>query len=401
MRIFLFSLGLGVYSVQLAQALGVNDHAIIALEHADINNLIKDHPFFFDNAPFNTFTIRHYKFPDPRKFIQTMRIYRKIVEFKPDIIHALLSGIYPESFLALWLAHKNGVPIVATVHDTRLHPGDSVKFHSLWLHFKTLSLCSHVIVHGKHMSEDLINNYGLKEQDIDIIPHGNYDIYLDTNGGPPAICREPGQVLMFGRMKKYKGLDVLSKAAQIVSRHVPKLKIIIAGKGNELNQLEHQLKSIPCFEIHNRYIPAGEVAQMFASSSLLVIPYIEASQSGPLHLAYSWGCPVVATKVGAIPESLEHGREGLLVPPNDPEALAEAMIEILNNSDLASRMGSAARLKADTELDWAGKICQKTKTVYQKTIMKHEKPDDHIHADQKKVWQLTRDHYRKYLNREN
>ena len=177
---------------------------------------------------------------------------------------------------------------------------------------------------------------------------------------------KPGQVLIFGRMKRYKGIEVLMRATPLIAERVPNLKIIFAGQGDELDRLEDRLKIDPVFEVRNRYISAGETVELFSASTLVVIPYIEASQSGPLHLAYSLGRPVVASAVGAIAESLQSGQEGFLVAPNDPEALAEAMIKILNNPDLSTRMGRAARIKADRELNWSEEISAKTRVVYQK-----------------------------------
>jgi glycosyltransferase involved in cell wall biosynthesis len=231
-----------------------------------------------------------------------------------------------------------------------------------------LSLCSQIIVHGRHIAEALIRCFGIDEHKLNIIPHGNYDIHLQAENARPSADPRSGQVLLFGRMKKYKGLNILIQAAPIVAEQVPDLKIILAGKGEELDRFEPKLRGNPLFDIRNRYISAKEAAGLFASSSLVVIPYIEASQSGPLHLAYSWGRPVVATRVGAIPESIKHGREGLLVPPNNPEALAEAMIEILRNPTLASNLGHQGRIKADTALKWEGNISEMTRAVYQKAL---------------------------------
>jgi glycosyltransferase involved in cell wall biosynthesis len=400
MNLFLFSMGLGVYSVQLAKALGLSDRVVIALNEQDEHSLRAEHPTFFEYIPFKTMPVPHYGFPDPRKFYQILRIFLKVVRHKPEVIHVLLSGLYPESFLALWLATRIGLPLVVTVHDTQFHPGDSARLHTVWLHCKVLELCSQIIVHGKYLAEDLIHWLGMDERIINIVPHGNYDIYLQTSGLSRICDPKPGQVLMFGRMKRYKGLDVLIQAASIVARHIPKLKIILAGQGPELDLLESTLKGSSIFEIRNRYIPAREVTELFSSSTLVVIPYKEASQSGPLHLAYSMGRPVVATRVGAIPESLQHGREGFLVPPNDPTSLAQAMIKILNDHQLAVKMGLAARLKADIELNWVDGIGSKTRAVYQKAIEIKKKKLSYPGIGAKARWKRVRNYYYQVLRDE-
>lgn len=370
MNIFLFSTGLGAYSVQLAQGLSLNNTVTILLNDRDAKDLRQDFPSFFSSCPFTIIEAPHYKFPDPRKFRQIHRMLRRIRQHETQVIHVQASAIYTEEFVALWLAHRAGLPLVATLHDTRLHPGDSIRLHSEWLHFKLIELCSQIIVHGTFMAEDLIENYGIDERMINIIPHGNYDIYKKSQWVEKERrpTRNPAQVLFFGRMKRYKGLDILMQAAAIAVKDIPELTIVVAGRGPELDRLAPQLRHLPYFDIRNQYIPAGEASKFFAESSLLILPYIEASQSGPLHLAYTWELPVIATRVGAIPESLTHEKEGLLVPPNDPETLAQAIIRLLKHPETARMFGAAGRKKADKELNWSGPIRQKTLHAYEKAI---------------------------------
>ena len=368
MNEYLFSLGLGVYSVQLAQGLGITDRVSIALAQKDADNLLRDFPRFFKTASFKLDIVPVYRNIDPRKPIQALKIYRTIKRSKPEVIHILLSGMSSESFLAIKLLHYSGIPMVCTLHDTALHPGDFSKLHHVWFQLKVMELCSRIIVHGQHMVGDLIKYYGFDERSIDVVPHGNYNIYFSTDGLGADTTPEKSGVLFFGRMKKYKGLDILIQAAEIAAREVPDLKIRVAGRGDELDLLLEELEKRPYFEVHNRFITSSEVSDFFALSSLVVIPYIEASQSGPLHVAYSYGRPVVATRVGAIPESLTHGREGLLVPPNNPEALARAMIKLLQDPQLARQMGKAGKVKSETELNWAEDIGDKTRKVYLKAI---------------------------------
>ena len=381
------------YSVQLAQGLGSKDRVIIALDDISVYELKREFPVFFNKCMYKTFIMPHFSFPDLRKIFLVLRTYRKIVECKTDVIHIQVTCIYTETFLILWLAHYSGIPIVATLHDTKIHPGYSgfVKPHTAWLNFKTLELCSQIIVHGQRMADDLINVYGFNRKRINIIPHGNYDIYLHANGVSGNVALIPGQVLLFGRMRKYKGLETLVKAVPLIARKVPNVKVVLAGRGPELDKLEPKLRFSPFFKIFNRKIPSYEVFELFCKSVLIVLPYTEASQSGPLHLAYTFGRPIVATRVGAIPESLKDSCEGFLVPPNNPGELADAIIEILSNPDMARKFGHAGRIKADTILNWAGDISKKTRIVYEKAIvMKNRK---RIFSGNGNTWRKIKNNY--------
>ena len=334
-----------------------------------------------------------YRNIDPRKLVQTLKIYRTIKRSKPDIIHILLSGMSSDSFLALQMLHYSGIPMICTLHDTALHPGDYSQLHHVWFQVKVMELCSRVIVHGQHMVGDLLEYYGFDERSIDVIPHGNYDIYFSTDGLGPDTTPEKSSVLFFGRMKKYKGLDILIQAAEIVAREVPDLKIRVAGRGEELDRVLDKLKARPYFEVHNHFLSSSEVAGFFALSSLVVIPYTEASQSGPLHVAYSYGRPVVASRVGAIPESLTHGQEGLLVPPGNPEALARAMIKLLRDPQLARQMGKAGKIKSETELNWAKGIGDQTREAYLKAIEMKKNKISYPGIDPARRWKQIRKFY--------
>ena len=178
MNIFIFSMGLGAYSLQLAQALGDRNKVAIALNQREIHQYRKDFPGFFETACFETFSVPHYVFPDPRKLFQIWRSFRNIEQHHTDIIHISLSGAYPESYLALWLAHRAGIPLVATLHDIRFHPGDLHRLHTIRFHFLIIEMCSQLIVHGQSLKQDLIGWLGIDERLVSIVPHGNYDIYL-------------------------------------------------------------------------------------------------------------------------------------------------------------------------------------------------------------------------------
>ena len=86
-----------------------------------------------------------------------------------------------------------------------------------------------------------------------------------------------------------------------------------------------------------------------------------------LAIAYSFGKPVVATAVGGIPEVVDHGETGFLVPPRDPHHLAEAIVTLLQDDDLRRRMGRRAREKAESELSWPS-IARRTLEVYRQAI---------------------------------
>ena len=91
---------------------------------------------------------------------------------------------------------------------------------------------------------------------------------------------------------------------------------------------------------------------LFQRASVAVLPYIEGSQSGVTRIAYPLGVPVVVTNVGSIPESVSAGRTGLIVPPGDTNALADALTSVLTDAALGARLAEGARAMADGDMSW-------------------------------------------------
>ena len=108
------------------------------------------------------------------------------------------------------------------------------------------------------------------------------------------------------------------------------------------------------FVVHNEYVTEARRSELFRQASLVVLPYIEASQSGVVPIAYSFMKPVVATTVGGLPDVVEDGRTGYLVAPRDERALADAIVRLLHDDTLRAQMGAHGKRKVDAE--WAPSV---------------------------------------------
>ncbi len=368
MNVFILSIGFGPYAVQLARGLGRSDRVAIALNNIEGQDLITAFPDFFDRRYFTTHLTPHYRFPDPRKFLEARRLHQLMLKHGAEVLHVQIGQTYTETLWAVQLARLAGLPVVATVHDVSLHPGDFVSTRSMKVIYGLMEAADQFIVHSTGLAEEFVEKFGFDRRVTNVVPHGNYDIYKGNDAERPDVEAESARIVLFGRMKRYKGLSVLLEAAPLVVEKVPEARFIVAGRGEELDLYQDRMEASPYFEVHNRYIPNQEVSELFRQASLVVIPYIEASQSGPLHLAFSFGRPVVASRTGGIPEAVEDGVDGLLVEPGDARGLAEAMIKVLTDRKLAERLGRAAAAKAEGPLNWSGEIAEKTRRVYQKAI---------------------------------
>lgn len=221
-----------------------------------------------------------------------------------------------------------------------------------------------IFVHSEINRQMFNDTYGSATR-IEVIPHGNESIFR-TSGDKitPAVAERFGiregspVVLFFGNLSKYKGIeDLIASFTQVVSA-VPDARLIIAGYPNpdvdvvELEKLVSRLGLGESVLIYPRYVPMEEVSAFFALARVVALPYRMIFQSGALQVAYSFGKPVVATAVGGLNEAVEDGVTGLLVPPGDHGALAEALITILTDETLAGRMGERAKLLSETKYSW-------------------------------------------------
>jgi glycosyltransferase involved in cell wall biosynthesis len=186
------------------------------------------------------------------------------------------------------------------------------------------------------------------------IVHGNEEIFRELASAiitPRSLRLELGLrdndrvVLFFGTLARYKGLDTLIEAFARVEDAV----LVIAGFPlDSIPETGSRMRVVP------RYIEAEAVSAWMGLADVIVFPYRTVFQSGALHVAQTFGVPIVATRVGATPEVLRDRESGLLVEPEDPAALAQAINQLLADRSLAQRLGETAAHDATTRFSWSG-----------------------------------------------
>ncbi len=163
------------------------------------------------------------------------------------------------------------------------------------------------------------------------------DFYYDIGTVPSqlearqhlGIPSDAEVLLFFGYVRRYKGLDVLIEALAIARQRRPRLRLLVAGEFYENEQkYREQIAALglePYVTVANQYIPNEAVGMYYRAADVVVLPYREATQSGILATAYTFQRPVIATAVGGLQELVVEGKTGLIVPPEDPAALAGAI----------------------------------------------------------------------------
>lgn len=302
---------------------------------------------------------------DPRSLLSVRTATSLIDVWDPEIIHVQDSFDY-RTLLTLW-ATRRRYPVVLTVHDVRIHPGEEQKYrkYSKWSRDQLRRTANELIVHGERLRRLLVSDLALSARHVHVHPHGEFSFF--RRWARPRVAEEDHLVLFFGRIWPYKGLEDLIRAEPLITKDIPDARVMIAGQGEDLRPYEELMVNPAKFVVLNQVIPNELVAELFQRASVVALPYTEASQSGVVAIAYAFGKPVVATDVGSIPEIVEDGRTGLIVPPHDPRRLAEAIISLLKNKPLRKKLGEKAHRKAMTEMSWPT-IAQKVASIYDKAL---------------------------------
>jgi glycosyltransferase involved in cell wall biosynthesis len=194
---------------------------------------------------------------------------------------------------------------------------------------------------------------------VDVHPHPVYSQFahggVDRDGARRQLGVSGRVLLFFGLIRAYKGLPTLLRAFARVADRLD-ATLVVAGEFYEdrrpYDALVAELGIGARVRIIDRYVPDDEVAVYFRAADLAVLPYTSATQSGIVQTAFAFELPVVVTAVGGLPDVVDDGVTGYVVPPGDPQALAAA-IERFFAPGTGERMAAAIRAQAD-RFSWSG-----------------------------------------------
>ena len=180
---------------------------------------------------------------------------------------------------------------------------------------------------------------------------------------PPPAAPDLQRILFFGRIWKYKGLEYLIHAQPLINAAMPNARIVIAGQGDDFEPYRRMMPQPDRFEVHNRHISAADRDALFRQATVVVLPYIEATQSGVIHFANSYEKPVIATRVGALPDAVDDGVTGVLIEPRDSRAIADAVVALLNDPARCQVMGAAARRNSTGSARCASSASNRSRSI--------------------------------------
>jgi glycosyltransferase involved in cell wall biosynthesis len=297
---------------------------------------------------------------------------------KPEIVHFqwVWNSELKADIRLIKILHFFGIKVVYTAQNILPHEEGEKHYRE---YKEICHLADAVIVLSPAQKQKMINLFELEQSKIYYAPTGIYA--LKEGNGIVASKPEARKLLglnntnkvalFFGYIRKYKGLDILIKAAGKIYQEMPNFKLIIAGQPVEDFRRYYALIKNQGIENNTicqlGYIPLDSIELYFMASDVVVLPYKEESLTAVIFLAYFYGKPVIGTDVLGVAEFIEEGKSGYIVPKNDENALAIKIKSLLQNEQLLNYMSSYIEKELKPKYSWR-EIAVSIKRIYTELV---------------------------------
>jgi L-malate glycosyltransferase len=290
--------------------------------------------------------------PRPGPDLGALLALRGIVrEWRPALVHA--HGV-KAALLAL-LALPQGIPVVVTFHN--MWHGGPLTYPLRLLAPRAAAAIAVSSAVGNRLAA-----WGIRPRRLAVIPNG-----LDVCAFPPGPGRAPGQpftVLFAGRLTEEKGIRVLLQTARLLPAALD-LRLLVAGDGPLREEVEREGSAAGS---RLQYLGhQDDMLPVYRQADLVVMPSLSEGLPMTALEAMASGVPVVASRVGGLPEVVVEGETGLLVEPNDPAALGRALEALAADPERAASMGAAGRRRVEAEFT-LDRMMERLVQVYQDVL---------------------------------
>jgi glycosyltransferase involved in cell wall biosynthesis len=316
-------------------------------------------------------------------FFPEMLIFslRAVRAFKKRLAHQHFHILHDVQSLGYgFLLLKNlGLPLVTTVH----HPLTidfqaslerdqnfrekyyTVVFYPLGMQRRVIRHCDRILTSSQESAQEIQKAFGVPAHKIRMVYNGlDADFFRPRDHGKS----DPNRVLFVGNTDdSKKGIVYLLQALTLLPQEIT-LTIVDEGTPTKAYASER----VQAFGLTNRVTFTGKVSDerlrdLYQSSGAVALPSLYEGFGLPAAEAMACGTPVVATRVGALPEVVGEEGGGLLVPPRDPQRLAKALLDILGNERVRKKMGSAGRQRVEDLFTWS-RVAERTVEVYKELL---------------------------------
>ena len=316
-----------------------------------------------------------------RVLVYYWRLIRYAMNAQPELFHILWNNkfeFFDRTLLMLYYKLM-GKRLVLTAHNVnaRKRDGSDSFLNRLSLRIQ-YQLSDHIFVHTDRIKNELLADFGVRENKVSVIPFGINNTVPNTNLSTAEAKRRldisEGErtLLFFGNIAPYKGLEYLVAAFAEVLKKDRSYRLIIAGKPKESEDYWKQIQQ----EIIQRgigdriverieYVPDAQTELYFKAADVLALPYTRIFQSGVLFLGYSFGLPVIASNVGSLQEEIIEGQTGFVFRSQDSTDLAKVISRYFEGELFQNLESRRTEIKeyANERYSW-DKVGRITGTVY-------------------------------------
>ena len=291
-----------------------------------------------------------------------------VEEVQPDIIHINCLPFFT-SYQAAEIAKKTRKKSILQVHGVIAERGlffntlqelYSFTFGNLTFHNVDKVVC---LTNG---DAERICRYGCPSKKIDIIPNG-----VDVSEFHPTSHEESGLLLWCGRFVQQKGLEYLIEALKCIeAKEKPiTIKLMMTGDGPLLSKIYQLVKKngLSSSVLFMGRVPRKDIPILMSKSSIYILPSLNEGMPYTLLEAMACGKTVIGTNISGIRDIITHGHNGILVPPRDPEALANAILTLSGDKNLRRTLGQNARELMTRRYSW-DTITARMEKAYEETL---------------------------------
>ncbi|WP_162180371.1 glycosyltransferase family 4 protein [Methylocapsa aurea] len=280
---------------------------------------------------------------------QLARDFRGILnERRTDVAICAFQAIWDVA--AIPVLRRRASRFILILHDAKFHPGDYYPFRASVLGWEIASADA-LIVLSDHVGRSAEKFYGFPSDRIWTVPHGAFSFGSGSVTPRKFPHHRPMRLLFFGRIVTYKGLGHLLDAYRLLRERGVAVELEIVGSG-DISPYESQLAGLPNASIINTWVDEEQIAQALARADVVMLPYIEASQSGVAAAALTAALPIVATPVGGLIEQVRDGQTGIIAKGMGSEDLAAAIQSLVDDPSLYEICSAGALKHAREELGW-------------------------------------------------
>ncbi len=282
---------------------------------------------YFEGTREVNFVIHNYPANNLLKMYQASAPVRKMISrVKPDVLH--FEGFTMRTMGLLPVLRKVK-KLVFSVHDSQVHTG----MHNLKVSLPRMAMFrwpvkKQFVFYSDYCRKDFLENVKHSKAGYLTLALGPFYFFTKISLSKPVGSK---YLLFFGRISKYKGLNLLLDAMEIVWAAFPHEKLVIAGGGASAALLAHPVlnRNDPNIIFLNRFIPTAELPGIIKEAKYVICPYTDATQSGVVSTSFALNKPVLATNVGAFSEQIQDEFNGKLVKEPSPDLIAAAIIDSL------------------------------------------------------------------------